>query len=404
MTPSRIKLLEQLYEYFFLGAIFALPLSIAVMEVCLGLSFMCWLMLKWVKKEPMCHDQTLVILAGIFIGISSISAFNSGYPLLAAQGLIKISKYALVMLVTFDLFRDPVKSKRLLFVAVIGFALVLLDSFLQMILGLDLINGYPIQFTDLNTRLTGPYKSYGLLAAHIIGMAPVALSLAFASEPYHLKAWKKAALVLLFAASLYILYHTHSRGAWTASAASWVVYTLMLKRKWLVVPLLITMFTAPFILPRNAILHLDLQRKEQSIRERAHLWYRAIQVIQNRPLFGCGINTYIENYPKFDKRKSWRVPGYYAHNGYLQMAAETGLISLFFFLLLIGKAIRSGFISYHRAHGERRLFTIGLMTGTLALLFHAMVDTTLHNLQSAILIWCFFGLLSALKTQTERSG
>jgi len=127
--------------------------------------------------------------------------------------------------------------------------------------------------------------------------------------------------------------------------------------------------------------------------ERYRLWERAGQVIIKRPLFGCGINTYTKNYPLYDEVKNWRVPGYYVHNGYLQLAAETGLTSLFLFLLVIGRSLLSGLKAIRSSPPHSKMIVIGIFCGCIALLIQAGVDTTLHNLQPATLIWLFLGLL-----------
>ncbi|OGX02544.1 MAG: hypothetical protein A3J12_04420 [Omnitrophica bacterium RIFCSPLOWO2_02_FULL_44_11] len=45
---------------------------------------------------------------------------------------------------------------------------------------------------------------------------------------------------------------------------------------------------------------------------------------------------------------------------------------------------------------EMKPIFAGIICGALALLLQAGVDTTLHNLQSAFLIWFFLGLLNAI--------
>lgn len=384
---------RQIAEYSFLAALFILPFSKALLEIFLTVSFISWFISKMVDRSSLCTKRRLFVLAGLFIIVSSLSAFGSGYPLTAARGMIKLIKYSMVMLIAVDLFQDPAALKRLAKVAFVSFCLILLDTFVQYFSGKDFILGLPLQFTDVQVRVTGPFAFYGLLAAFLIVSLPILISSVLNKE---INLFYRILFGCLAVLTIFLLYKTHSRGAWVASFGSLLLLAFLIRKKILFIILILSLLAVPFVLPRNALIHLDARNKEQSAVERYHLWHRAIDVIKARPLLGCGVNTYILNYSKFDTRKNWRVPGYYAHNGYLQLAAETGLISFFLFLWIMVLSLLSGYEAFRRASGKNQLFVAALLCGFCALLLQVSIDTTLHNLQSAVLIWLMAGLLIAL--------
>ena len=402
MISLSTQKLQKLSESLFLAAIFVLPFSIAALEILLAASFISWFAYKIIKREAVAAENKILLLVCFFLISSSVSAFYSGYPLLSMRGIVKIVKYTLIMLVAADLFRNPESLKKLLFVGLTGFVILMADSFFQRFDGRDLVNKVPIHYADKQIRLTGPYKFYGLLGAHLIAVLPLILSLTLAAWSSSNKKWKRFVMTCFLVLSGYLLYKTHSRGAWLAAFGSWLVFTILLRKKILIAALVLALLVVPFLLPQNALIHLDIERKEQSIVERYFLWDRALQVIRARPWFGCGINTYIHNYPKFDKTKSWRVPGYYAHNGYLQLAAETGLVSLSLFLFIIALSLSSGYRAFQKALPEKKILIAGLISGFVALLLQAFVDTTFHNLQPATLIWFMAGLLVAVGQPNQR--
>lgn len=385
-------LLRRLGEICFLIAVFSLPFSKGVLETFLFLTFVLWFAEKIVGGRPLCTDQILILILGLLVISSSQSAFHSGYPWTAARGIIKLTKYILVMLVGCDLFRDPKSLKRLLLVLFFSCCIVLIDVAFQQITGKDFVSQIPLHYTDEQARVTGPFRSYGLLAALLIAVTPVFGALVLG----HTERRVRLASLGLVTFALYFLYHTHSRGAWLAAFGSGFVFAVMIRKKAMLLILVTMLLAAPFVLPRNALIHLDMNQKEQSLIERFDLWNRAIQVIQKKPWFGCGINTYSKNYVRFNKKMSWRVPGYSVHNGYLQTAAETGLVSLFLLMVVISKSLVSGYQAFRNAQDHRRLFVSGLITGLVALLLQAGFDTTLHNPQSAVLIWLFMSLLFAV--------
>ena len=396
-----INKLEQITEFSFLGAFFLLPFSKALLALVLSISFIAWLFLKLVSGAPLSQNRTLFIVIGSLIISSSFSAFTSGFPFLAARGIIKLIRYSLVLLIAFDLFRDSKKLKRFYLIELLCLLLLLVDTLVQRFVGKDLILGIPIQYADQQIRLSGPFHVYGLLAAFLIAFLPITIALIFTKGKKH--GFKNILFLIIPAVAFYVLYKTHSRGAWLAAFGSWFLFSIMTRNRVLFMSLAGILVIAPFTLPHNALIHLDIDRKEQSLVERYYLWDRAIQVIKARPWFGCGINTYGRNYPKFDTTKNWRVPGYYAHNGYLQIAAETGLVSLTLFLSLIFMGLKSGYSAFQQSSRDEKFLIASLIAGFAALLMQAAVDTTLHNTQSAALIWCFLGLLMSTK-ERHREG
>ena len=411
--------IQRICEFSFLAAVFVLPFAKAGFEILFGLALFFWILGKIVGRASFRLDLAILIVLGIFILSSLVSAFGSGYPEISFRGMIKLLKYVFVMLVAADLFTDDNSAKRLLVIGLLGFSLVLLDSLAQNIWGRELIFNYPIRYATEQIRLTGPYQSYGLLAAHTIVFIPILVAF-IARSGSNLKKIGWGALLLT---ACYILYRTQSRGAWLAALGSLVAYGLLSRHKWFLVVLVVVTLAAPFTLPKQILFHRDILNQEQSLVERKLLWNRAISVIKARPWFGCGIGTYTKNYPKYTQgekwsligeraiqsgytheKESWRIPGhpnqipgYYVHNGYLQLAAETGLVSLGFFLIVLGMSFCSGFQALKRVEKNRKPLITGLICGLVALLLQAFVDTTLNGLQSAVFVWLGLGLLIAVK-------
>jgi len=119
------------------------------------------------------------------------------------------------------------------------------------------------------------------------------------------------------------------------------------------------------------------------------MWQAAGGMIKDRPLLGHGINTFMANYLTY-----WvggeRQPRY-AHNCYLQMAAETGALGLVAFLALLwgmGVQVRRG---VRTTTSRERFLLLGLATGLLAFVIHAAVDTDFYSLRQAALFWVLAG-------------
>jgi putative inorganic carbon (HCO3(-)) transporter len=168
------------------------------------------------------------------------------------------------------------------------------------------------------------------------------------------------------------------------------------KKRLLLAGLLLAALISLLFLPREMVIHLDREKKEQSLVERFYLWERALQVIEARPWTGTGINTYDVAHEKYDRRKNWRVRGYYAHNGYLQIAAETGLPSLAFFVAFLFFYFRNALRFLVVLSAEQKGSLIGILAGMVSFLILGTNDTIFHNPQSVMGFWFLAGWGAAI--------
>lgn len=392
MKTSIISVLDRICKYSFLIAVFVLPFSKALTEIFIASTILSWFCHRLGIGNFAGSKKYVFVIFGLFIIFSSLSAFGSGYPLIAMRGMLKLLKFVLMAFILLELVKNARWLKWLLYAAFASFAFILLDSLVQFFVGFDLVRAFSYQRGNFKVRLTGPFISYGLLAAFLIAAIPILVSFVFIQ-----KKWINRIVLSVFTfLSAFLLYHTHSRSAWIASAIALFVFSFLIRKRGLQIALIVFLVLAPFVFPHYALIHLDITNKEQSLVERYYLWDRAIQVIRAKPLFGCGINTFTRNYPKYDQTKNWRVSGYPVHNGFLQTAAESGLIALALFLAIIGMALKSGWRVFSIRKGQISLLAAGLLTGFIALLCQGFADTTFHNPQSGLLLWLFIGILISM--------
>jgi putative inorganic carbon (HCO3(-)) transporter len=241
--------------------------------------------------------------------------------------------------------------------------------------------------------VTGPFKSYGLLAAYF-ACTFFYVSLFFARSIQATKNFfLKIFYFLIPAASLWLILLTRSRGGMLAILGSSLILLRGLRKWKIMLALFLVAVAGFFALPKAMIYHLDSIQQEQSVFERLDLWERAIDVIKVKPITGTGVNTYTAAHPKYDKLKSSRVRHYYAHNGYLQLTAEIGIPGLFFFLAFLTCYFRDGLKQLPSSPYAPQSVT--LLTGIVAFLIFTVTDTILHNEQTALMFWFLLGLQCA---------
>ena len=94
--------------------------------------------------------------------------------------------------------------------------------------------------------------------------------------------------------------------------------------------------------------------------------------------------------------------GSYAHNCFLQMAADTGVIGLGGFLYLLFVFFKSSISRAVKLKDKfYKVFVLGLLAGILAFLMHSFFDTNLYSLPLAALFWFALGLSGAILKVNE---
>lgn len=86
----------------------------------------------------------------------------------------------------------------------------------------------------------------------------------------------------------------------------------------------------------------------------------------------------------------------YAHNCYLQVAAETGLIGLVAFLTFLGILFWHLIRRAMRSEAQLAILLPGLIGGLLAFVVQAAVDTNFYSLRQAVLFWVLAGVAVGL--------
>lgn len=129
-------------------------------------------------------------------------------------------------------------------------------------------------------------------------------------------------------------------------------------------------------------------------RNRLNAWRDAIYLLPKTWLTGTGLGTFGEVFPRvqsFDSDSRWG----YAHNEYLQLVVETGLIGL----VLMGITV-FGFIRYIHRHPrndpEMGLYRYGCGMGLIYLGIHAFTDFNLHIPANVLLAGTLLGLTLTL--------
>lgn len=252
-----------------------------------------------------------------------------------------------------------------------------------------------------------PFGGFMGLVAPIAAMA----ALGYARRLWKIRREQKRLPVgLLTTAAFYTLaaavliagaFMSWSRGAWLGVAASFGMMLVALPRKWWhsVLPLVLMAALVGLLwvggrLPASIVSRIESVTDEitsfQDVRavdvtpenyanvERLAHWQAALNMAQANPFLGVGFGNYEIAYPSYNLLY-WRLALGHAHNYYLNVFAETGMIGLASYITLWGSVMLLTWRARRQPDPLARLIVVGLLGTWTYLAVHSLTDNLYVN-------------------------
>ena len=122
-------------------------------------------------------------------------------------------------------------------------------------------------------------------------------------------------------------------------------------------------------------------------------WSETIEVFKTAPFFGTGLNTYTEAVQRYNPQWS----GYYSHNCYLQMLAETGIVGLASFLWIMFILTKESWKTFSKMpNGFYRVILMALFCSLAGFWVHCAMDTSFYSARLGNLMWVMMGAVTAV--------
>ena len=230
-------------------------------------------------------------------------------------------------------------------------------------------------------------------------------------------------VALCAAATGLALVMSWSRGAWLGFAAAVGTLVLFLPRKRWHGLLLVTLAVAGLaislqlnLLPASVAERLtswqddfqlgdvrgvDINDANYAVLERLAHWQTALDMARDNLWLGVGFGNYEPSYPDYDLL-NWPYPLGHAHNYYLNLLAEVGVIGLITYLILWATIFWQTIHLLKLSDWRWRGVALGLLAAWTALSVHHLLDKLYVN-NIYIHLGALAGLLSVLTIEAEKA-
>jgi O-antigen ligase len=333
----------------------------------------------------------------LFILSLSLSFTQTNSLELSIEGISKVLQRLGFFFLGFQVFTiHQDKLNKVLGWLSVGFGTILLSGIVQLIDGHDFLRGRLVTFISGGLpRLTSSFEYPDQFGIYLIfGI----FLFGYALLGSHTSKGRKIYFLILVLVAIIELTMTHSRASWVALFGGIIFSSLFFKRALLSFMGTLGVLTILLIVtPSSLLIHENAQGKEQSASERFTLWDRAFNLIESQPITGVGINTYTSQADLHRTDESDNLLGYYAHNSFLQLGAESGLPSLALFLTFLLGSVVWGLVILKKQVSKS--LEIGILRACLAgaVSFYVMniFETSFFSVQPSLIFYFFLALMYA---------
>ena len=393
--PGITKLCDSVILFSIYAIAFFLPISKAIIESFSILAITFYLLKKIINSDGLPETP---LNFGIFTYLTAcaFSIFTSSNPAISSRTFFaKTLQDIAFFFAVSESLSEKKKARNTLNVLFLSALLLGIDGIYQHFTRHDFLRHRPVIFTE---RIYASFATPNAFGCYLATVIPFLIS------SFFLKLRPKASRFIysgLFALLFACLLLTVSRGAWLAFLTSVLFMSIWIHG--LAVFLLILgmfiiatyVFYPPFL--KERLIKFFVFSDTSSI-DRKFIWQAGWKMFVANPWLGVGLGTFMFNFKKFIS-EDYQYTAAYAHNCYLQMASEMGLIGLLAFLFIPGLFFYHGIKILNSS--ARNFYWYTLLASLAAIIGYCVqmgVDTTLYSLDLGMLFWLVLGIgVAALK-------
>ena len=395
-----IYICDNTVKWCFYALIVVVTFSISLVEIASTLMLAAWLVRVLASRDFKSLNTLPIKLLFLYFLWTILSCVNSDYAKESFRGIFKVAEYSLIFVAMATTVWKKSDIKRFISFLAAGTIMVCTNGFIQRITGVGIIRHRTLTHMDHLRRISSSFVHPNDFGGYLATISIIFIALVLVSNIRLRSRIGAAALGIL---SLSSLFFTRSRAAWLSFAAAFLVLGALRTKKMVaifLVLLLLVFIMLPYTVQKEVVALADF--KSGTTWERVMLWKGTINMIEVHPLLGFGINTYSRNFPKY------KPPEYpdvrYAHNSYLQMASEIGIVGALLFIGFIITVLICSFKEISEMNvGLRKGFATGLFAGLVGFSMNCIVDTHLYSVTLAVFFHVLLGFCFALSCHAQEN-
>ena len=191
-------------------------------------------------------------------------------------------------------------------------------------------------------RSTGFFNSPQTFGNYILLVLPVVLGLSFYSNTRREKRWLQLSSLIILTAIIF----SYTRGVWLGVIGGLIFMAILRSKKFLLSVLTAIIIGSMFLafLPSSKFTQrvVGTFKSGRPVGDRIFFWKGSLRIIRDYPITGLGWEGFGIVYPKYKPAKGRQLVCH-AHNNFIDMAVDSGLLGLGIFIWLLVTIYKVGF-------------------------------------------------------------
>ena len=329
------------------------------------------------------EKNIVVVLAILFVFFFLPSLINAQNKLLALSSILSLALliYAILLGVNYIILRGELFNLLI--------KILIISAVLSSIYALSIYFAN-FDFIYFRTRASALFAGENTLGGVMVFSIIWTLTY-FIHTDGRRKVWLGLALLLM----ILTLVFSFSRGAWLGVLGALISYALWEKRARLKVAIVLLVAGAlllgfPFLRGRLISIGNPFHPLTE---ERIYIWKASWDMIKAHPLLGVGMSNFSLAYEEYMFEGAKISQPSSAHNIFLNIWAEGGLLALLSFVGIVIITFVKGFRLIKSLTGLSRAVAVASFSALLGILIHNQVDTTLYSMHVGPIFWLLVGMI-----------
>ena len=252
---------------------------------------------------------------------------------------------------------------------------------------------------DIRTRIYSVFMNPNVFAEYLIMIIPLSVGLFW----YNKKPFKKLVFLGTSLVMSLALVLTLSRGGWLGFAFSALVFVLLVERRLLLAAIPVVL-GGIYLLP-DSIMHRIMSignLADSSNAYRIKMWSITGDIIRDNKWIGVGFGhlPFKQTFESYIRT----MPTYHAHNTFLEITAELGIVGLGMFLFLLFIIFKYGILKIIRSEDKYIKYVGGgAIAGLAGVLFHGLVESVLYLPKIIMTFWMTIAFILTLVRIEEKN-
>jgi len=361
-----------------------------------------------------------------YIVACSISLFSSVDIYISLYSIFSIIILAGLYLLVPNIVKEGQQIRKMMVSLIFVSGLISIYGIGQYF-GIDLLNLRVVG----SGNISGPFENRNVLASFLVFTMPVSAGFLFEKISRKLKIMVGLVAIVTLVALIY----TRTRGAWVGLIGAMAffagakliaegemkkIFKSLFSKKYLIIIFLMVICLGLLIrydyrkggsFTKKFLSIADL--KDPATRHRFVMWHTGMDIIKEHLLLGTGMGTFRKIHPKYQSKylrteKYGRFEGLsrFAHNDYLEVTANTGVLGLGTFLWLIVTLYWVGIKRLKQSESSEYSpnLQIIVLSSLTAVAIHSFFHYSLYLPTTSMLFWLWLGLLNTESIEAEKIG